>query len=630
MCEISAFRGRLSQLGIGVILALLALIIPKTVLAQDATPQQALPQCGASDNRFIRFLAGSYVSSNQVCEIADQLRRQQALTSAAEDRAAAAAQARDLALTRVSDLEAQMKAAAACRADELQLALDASRTRNVELLDSLDALTSQIAGLDLQMDQLRGTINAQDAQLDTAARDNEALADDLAALRASLQAAETEALALRGERDSVQASFDNLANKSRADVGRLAANLEETVGTLSACQADFETFRTTALQSVTESGDVGAQLALAQAEINALRARIETMAVAEAELLAQVDGLSGSLETAQSTADKMPEATARLEAAEARAQALEDALKTLQDNNAKQLDAFALDLAKAEAGLESRDAKIEELEAALQAVKANRDADMDSLQDRMALLSEEAAQVPALQTEVQVRNQQILDLETAVTAVRDGLQAQLRDAQDSLSVAQDELDRARARAGQVGELTARLTAAEAEAENLRALLARAAKPESVVALNSALRQWMEQTRDDTAEPNGVFLIDDRLVLSSSASLFQPGSARLSSAGKDKLHSMAAALEDTLEAVGNSADWSLQVLGHADASPAGRRWPSNWELSAFRAAAVVRTLVQAGVPAERLSAVGMGENHPLNDEDNQEAYAKNRRIELQFR
>lgn len=45
---------------------------------------------------------------------------------------------------------------------------------------------------------------------------------------------------------------------------------------------------------------------------------------------------------------------------------------------------------------------------------------------------------------------------------------------------------------------------------------------------------------------------------------------------------------------------------------------------------MRALAEAGVPVDRLAAVGLAEYHPLVDEATQAAYAMNRRLELRFR
>ena len=78
----------------------------------------------------------------------------------------------------------------------------------------------------------------------------------------------------------------------------------------------------------------------------------------------------------------------------------------------------------------------------------------------------------------------------------------------------------------------------------------------------------------------------------------------------------------------NADLKLVVIGHADKQPINSsRFPSNWELSAHRAAAVVRGLIDRGVPAENLLAAGQAEFDPIDDADTPEAFATNRRIEI---
>ncbi len=60
-----------------------------------------------------------------------------------------------------------------------------------------------------------------------------------------------------------------------------------------------------------------------------------------------------------------------------------------------------------------------------------------------------------------------------------------------------------------------------------------------------------------------------------------------------------------------------------------RFQSNWELSAARAIAVVRFLIDRGISPQHLVAAGFGEFQPLDPGDTEEAYARNRRIELKL-
>ena len=57
------------------------------------------------------------------------------------------------------------------------------------------------------------------------------------------------------------------------------------------------------------------------------------------------------------------------------------------------------------------------------------------------------------------------------------------------------------------------------------------------------------------------------------------------------------------------------------------FPSNWELSAGRAARVVRLFAEEGVAPERMAVVGFGEYRPVADNRTPEGRAQNRRVSL---
>jgi len=73
---------------------------------------------------------------------------------------------------------------------------------------------------------------------------------------------------------------------------------------------------------------------------------------------------------------------------------------------------------------------------------------------------------------------------------------------------------------------------------------------------------------------------------------------------------------------------IRIAGYTDNKPINSTlYPSNWELSAARSAAVVRLLVEYGIDPKRMSAVGYGEFQPLGDNANEDNRAKNRRVVL---
>jgi len=108
-------------------------------------------------------------------------------------------------------------------------------------------------------------------------------------------------------------------------------------------------------------------------------------------------------------------------------------------------------------------------------------------------------------------------------------------------------------------------------------------------------------------------------------LFASGSARLDQIGRDVLIKVAARLKDL--------DDFVEVRGHTDdrriRGTLAKRFPSNWELAAARAASVVRLLEEEGVPGERLAVVSLGPNDPLVANDSPENRARNRRIEIRL-
>ncbi|WP_251978699.1 OmpA/MotB family protein [Salinicola avicenniae] len=108
-------------------------------------------------------------------------------------------------------------------------------------------------------------------------------------------------------------------------------------------------------------------------------------------------------------------------------------------------------------------------------------------------------------------------------------------------------------------------------------------------------------------------IDDNL-------LFPSGQATLIAQGR---HVIASLVDDL-----KTFDGRISVEGHTDNVPiATRRFPSNWDLSAARAIAVVRYLSAQGVDATRLRAIGYGDTRPMADNASAEGRAANRRVDI---
>jgi len=74
--------------------------------------------------------------------------------------------------------------------------------------------------------------------------------------------------------------------------------------------------------------------------------------------------------------------------------------------------------------------------------------------------------------------------------------------------------------------------------------------------------------------------------------------------------------------------SIVVEGHTDNLPVEQsKWSSNWQLSAARAVAVVQTLQDYGVAADRMSGAAYGDTRPVQSNDTPEGRAFNRRVDI---
>lgn len=73
---------------------------------------------------------------------------------------------------------------------------------------------------------------------------------------------------------------------------------------------------------------------------------------------------------------------------------------------------------------------------------------------------------------------------------------------------------------------------------------------------------------------------------------------------------------------------IRVEGHTDNLPIkSSAFPSNWELSAARAASVVHLFTRNGMDPRRLAVVGLGENRPAGSNDTAQGRNMNRRVLL---
>ncbi len=118
----------------------------------------------------------------------------------------------------------------------------------------------------------------------------------------------------------------------------------------------------------------------------------------------------------------------------------------------------------------------------------------------------------------------------------------------------------------------------------------------------------------TIEKRGLVISFDNAVL------FESGSAAVKNQNIGALLTVAKTI--------TTLDSFIRVEGHTDNVPIHSGvYPSNWELSSARAATVVRLFVNQNIPADKIVAVGYGENRPVADNSTAAGRAKNRRIDI---
>jgi len=134
---------------------------------------------------------------------------------------------------------------------------------------------------------------------------------------------------------------------------------------------------------------------------------------------------------------------------------------------------------------------------------------------------------------------------------------------------------------------------------------------------------VEQALQALIEQGGVNITSDDLWLQidfESEVLFDSGYAALHQQVQPTMRSLANVLQQFPHAV--------QVEGYTDNVPIqNETFPSNWELSAARAASVVHLFTQSGVDPQRLSAVGYGEFRPIAENNTVIGRSKNRRVTI---
>lgn len=370
------------------------------------------------------------------------------------------------------------------------------------------------------------------------------------------------------------------------------------------------------LESVTNQlSQVGKMLALEQSHssqlensVTALKSQLAASQAERASLSQQLSALDLELTASLAKAEASGKQASRLTAQ------LTDTKQQLADMKKAQ-DELNKTITADKATIQAKLADLAKMEEQTRALAALRDQLERQAQDAAARAMTEADRRKAV--ELQLAKERTLgDSAAAQIALLNQQVTQLKAQLSSLAQALDVSTKAgRDKDTQIADLGQKLNAALAA---------------KVQELQSYRSDFFGTLRQVLAGVPGIQIVGDRFVMQSDV-LFPVGSADLSSDGVVEISKLAQTVKQIAGKIPPNIDWILDVDGYADKQPiaAGGQYSSNWQLSAARAISVVQLLITNGVPQDHLAATAFGDNHPLDEGATQNAYARNRRIELRL-
>jgi chemotaxis protein MotB len=287
--------------------------------------------------------------------------------------------------------------------------------------------------------------------------------------------------------------------------------------------------------------------------------------------------------------------------------------KALEELNAKIAQLNDL-LSLEKLGKVNLDDQVSQLRAGLASAQSERDR-VKGLYEGLANAGNDAAGRTselgkALDSEKQVSARALAQIEVLTQQIS-ALRRQLAALEEALDVSEK---RDKESQGRIADLGQRLNVALAQ---------------RVQELSRYRSEFFGRLRAILGNRPDIRVVGDRFVFQSEV-FFDTGQATLLPEGRAELDTVASALTDLDKQIPPEIAWVLRVDGHTDVRPISSGvFKSNWELSSARAISVVQYLVSLGVPAQRLVAAGFAEFQPLDTANNEDAYKRNRRIELKL-
>ena len=429
-------------------------------------------------------------------------------------------------------------------------------------------LSDMLSGRNEALDRLNRQVTELADMLSLERQSNTVLRDDLAQLSSELQSSIATRDVLTTQLATLTDERDDLANTLALRIqekNRLLANLKDE-----ASRAEAEKLRADTVDKELEDA-----FKTISADREKIRVQLTTLESLKRDITV-LQKVKGELETRVTTlATSLDKNKKSLTAARDRTKALVASLSTAKERTA---------LAQK---------KIEEQDVKLAKLLLDTEISSKSLTEEQKLSALARAQVALLNRQLAALRQQLSRISVAL------------EASETKAKEQDT---------RIVNLGSRLNAALAS------------KVEELARYRS---EFFGRLRELLGDRNDVRVEGDRFVFQSEV-LFGSGSADMVGAGRDQISRLATTLKEIASRIPKDIDWVLRVDGHTDRNPIHTaQFPSNWELSTARALAVVKLLIEDGLPPHRLAAAGFGEYRPLDKTSSLESLRRNRRIEFKL-
>jgi len=281
-----------------------------------------------------------------------------------------------------------------------------------------------------------------------------------------------------------------------------------------------------------------------------------------------------------------------------------------------------------------------DLEAKVAALAQQQPAqDAGALRDRTkeleARLAAEQERTSLAQKEIDARDVRLRDLGSRADRAEQNLTAEKEISRNALARVDQLNAQVAALREQLSRIAAALDVSEAKVKEQQGQIVELGKRLNLALVNKVEElaryrsEFFGRLREILGDRPDIRVVGDRFVFQSEV-LFAPGSADLSDDAKKELAPVIAALKEISAKIPPDINWILRVDGHTDRRPISNpQFPSNWELSTARAISVVRFAIDEGVPAARLAAAGFADKQPIDPRGAEDAYRRNRRIELKL-